>query len=105
MLGNAILHGDTGPDAEVRLYVEKRPKLVRVVVSGRGRGFVAHYEKQDRVGGAGLALIQAVSSRFGVTRAQGQTQAWPNSTCPNRSDTADQQAVIIAVGKGRACDG
>ena len=74
LLSNAIQHG--GSETDVRLSVERRGDLVRVVVTDRGRGFTAQYGKHDRVGGGGLALIQAVASRFGVTRACGETEAW-----------------------------
>ena len=74
LLSNAIQHGES--DTEVRLLLERRGDVVRVVVTDGGRGFTSQYDKHDRVGGGGLALIQAVASRFGVTRAHGETQAW-----------------------------
>jgi anti-sigma regulatory factor (Ser/Thr protein kinase) len=81
LFSNAILHGQLGADDQVRLRVLRLPDRVRVEVSDPGRGFTTRSEAglvqgDDRVGGIGLGIVQAIASRFGIHRNQGLTTSW-----------------------------
>lgn len=91
MVTNAVLHGSSNPDDEIRLQIQVGSHELRVEVSDFGPGFevpsitrdsaakpdrYSGVESNDEQGrGHGLYLVERLSERWGVCR-DGLTRVW-----------------------------
>jgi signal transduction histidine kinase len=77
LVTNAVRHGAADPFAPIDLTLELgRAPAVRVTVRDRGRGFAHPSASMPAIGGIGLGLVDAVSSRWGCDREGGTTLVW-----------------------------
>jgi anti-sigma regulatory factor (Ser/Thr protein kinase) len=75
---NAVKYGARHPDARIRLFVEIGDTHVRGEVADHGRGFAdagGSMPDEDAESGRGLAFLDAIADRWGVTR-DGETCVW-----------------------------
>ena len=76
---NAVKYGERHENGRVRFVVEVGDARVRVEVGDRGRGFVVADEVvmpgPESESGRGLAFLDALASRWGVTR-NGESCVW-----------------------------
>jgi anti-sigma regulatory factor (Ser/Thr protein kinase) len=75
LVSNAVRHGGAGEDQTVVLHLALAPECLRVEVCDPGQGFEPGRPAPYGEGGYGLFLVNAVSSRWGVSRDDG-TCAW-----------------------------
>jgi anti-sigma regulatory factor (Ser/Thr protein kinase) len=71
LVSNAVRHGGAGEGAKVVLHLALAPDCLRVEVCDPGRGFEAGTPTPYGEGGYGLFLVSEVSSRWGVSREDG----------------------------------
>jgi anti-sigma regulatory factor (Ser/Thr protein kinase) len=75
LVSNAVRHGGAGDQEVVVLHLATAPGCLRVEVCDRGAGFQAGRPTPYGEGGYGLFLVSEVSSRWGVSRDDGNC-AW-----------------------------
>jgi two-component sensor histidine kinase len=72
LVSNAVRHGCLPPGDEIRLLVDVREELVRVDVeqstSTEGAAIVEPSGRRAGGGGFGLAIVEAVTARWGIGR-------------------------------------
>lgn len=75
LVSNSVRHGPTGPKAVIGFLVEVGRKRLRVEVSdGSAEG--ARSRQPDETGGYGLALVDAMASRWGSERQGDLNMTW-----------------------------
>ena len=75
LVSNSVCHGPTGPQAVIGFLVEVGRKRLRVEVSdGLPEG--ARPRQSDETGGYGLALVDAMASRWGSGRQATSNMTW-----------------------------
>lgn len=73
---NSVRHAYAGGGGTVEILYELHPDRLVVVVSDEGEGFTPgpprplHGEELDAEGGLGIAIIQALSDEFEITRRE-----------------------------------
>jgi len=75
LVSNAVRHGGAGEDELVVLHLATTESCLRVEVCDNGGGFEAGPPTPYGEGGYGLFLVSEVSSRWGVSREDGNC-AW-----------------------------
>lgn len=75
LVSNAVRHGGAGEDEVVVLHLATAPGCLRVEVCDQGSGFEPGTPTPYGEGGYGLFLVSEVSSRWGVSRDEGNC-AW-----------------------------
>jgi anti-sigma regulatory factor (Ser/Thr protein kinase) len=74
LVSNAVRHGGTPSGDAMRLLVDVRDELVRVDVeqstSTEGAAMVEPSGRRAGGGGFGLAIVEAVTARWGITRGR-----------------------------------
>ena len=78
LVTNSYLHADLPPDAGIVVRAELADDIAHVEVSDRGAGFVSVLRRQprsERGAGWGLALLDRLSSRWGIRRDD-ETSVW-----------------------------
>ena len=75
LVSNAVRHGGADEDDVVVLHIALAPECLRVEVCDRGDGFEPGTPTPYGEGGYGLVLVSEVSSRWGVSRDDGNC-AW-----------------------------
>ena len=77
LVTNAVRHADAGPDAVVRVELQRGSDFVRVAVSDEGAGFTAEAPlERDQDDGWGLALVDRIADRWAITPTASGTCAW-----------------------------
>jgi anti-sigma regulatory factor (Ser/Thr protein kinase) len=77
LVSNAVRHAKREPGDEMQLTVSVENLSVRVGVQDTGPGFDPEHLPEPTAGsGWGLRLVDAVSSRWGVTRGAAGTEVW-----------------------------
>jgi anti-sigma regulatory factor (Ser/Thr protein kinase) len=71
LVSNAVRHGGAGEQQVVVMHLALAPDCLRVEVCDRGEGFEAGPPMPYGEGGYGLFLVSEVSSRWGVSRDDG----------------------------------
>jgi len=71
LVSNAVRHGGAGEEQTVVLHLALAPGCLRVEVCDPGAGFEAGPPQPYGEGGYGLFLVSEVSSRWGVSREDG----------------------------------
>ena len=75
LVSNSVRHGPSGPKAVIGFLVEVGRKRLRVEVSdGSAEG--ARPRESDETGGYGLALVDAMASRWGSRRHGDLNMTW-----------------------------
>jgi anti-sigma regulatory factor (Ser/Thr protein kinase) len=70
---NAVIHGGS----PFRASVERSPHVVRITVEDAGPGFPhSHRAADDAPGGRGVAIVDALSQRWGCDRVDGGKVLW-----------------------------
>ena len=72
LVTNAVMHGQG--EIILRAYLDDDRVLVEVIDQGQGFERVLREEDFDRVGGHGLSIVDAESSRWGIH--EGTTHVW-----------------------------
>ena len=77
LVANAVRHGATGPDGTVVMHLAIAADILRVEVCDSGAGFARPAVLRPRAegGGAGLVLVDRLSSAWGVSGDDG-TCVW-----------------------------
>lgn len=77
LVNNSVLHGGAGEEDVIEIEVRAIPDGVRATVTDPGSGFApcARTRELDEPGGWGLELVERMSQRWGVERAEG-TSVW-----------------------------
>jgi anti-sigma regulatory factor (Ser/Thr protein kinase) len=75
LVSNAVRHGGAGDGELIVLHLAIAPQCLRVEVCDRGPGFEPGPPRPYGEGGYGLFLVSEVSSRWGVSREDGNC-AW-----------------------------
>jgi two-component sensor histidine kinase len=73
LVANSVRHARLDPSETVVVTLEIRPERVRAEVVDWGSGFAMPDDKAPK--GRGFAIVQALSSRFGLRRNT-ETRAW-----------------------------
>jgi serine/threonine-protein kinase RsbW len=77
LVTNAVRHANAGPNAVVRVEVQRGSDFVRVAVSDEGAGFTAKAPfERDQADGWGLALVDRIADRWAITPTASGTCAW-----------------------------
>jgi two-component sensor histidine kinase len=77
LVTNAVRHANAGPDAMVRVELQRASDFVKVTVSDEGAGFTAEAPlERDQADGWGLALVDRIADRWAVTPTASGTCAW-----------------------------
>ena len=77
LVTNAVRHANAGPDAVVRVELQRGSDFVRVTVSDEGAGFTAEAPlERDHDDGWGLALVDRIADRWAITPTASGTCAW-----------------------------
>jgi anti-sigma regulatory factor (Ser/Thr protein kinase) len=70
---NAVIHGGS----PFRASIEWSPRVVRIAVEDAGPGFPhSHLASHDAPSGRGVAIVEALSSRWGCDRVDGGKVSW-----------------------------
>ena len=75
---NAVKYGSRAEEARIRLSIQVGASEVRVEIGDRGRGFASgpvEMPDVERESGRGLAFLDALATRWGVTR-NGESCVW-----------------------------
>jgi anti-sigma regulatory factor (Ser/Thr protein kinase) len=76
---NSVRHAGAGPEETIDLSMSSTETMLRVAVSDHGGGFDPALQTlapdEEREGGRGLFLVDALASRWGV-RHDGPAQVW-----------------------------
>jgi signal transduction histidine kinase len=76
LVTNSVRHAELGPEDTIAVRVLTKPSALRVEVVDPGRGFdPAGVPPPNGRGGWGLALLDRIAPRWGVTRGDG-VQVW-----------------------------
>ena len=78
LVTNSYRHTEAGPDGAATLTVDVEPERVHVDVADPGNGFVpkpVSTSPLERSSGWGLALVDRIAERWGVTHDNG-THVW-----------------------------
>jgi anti-sigma regulatory factor (Ser/Thr protein kinase) len=77
LVGNAVKHGDTGPESTVCVRLDSSPDRVHVEVLDEGPGFTppAGPSRDPLREGFGLLLVDKLADRWGVEAAE-RTCVW-----------------------------
>ncbi len=78
LVTNSYLHADLPQDAGIVVRAELADDIAHVEISDRGAGFVSVLRRQPRTergAGWGLALLDRLSSRWGIRRDD-ETSVW-----------------------------
>jgi two-component sensor histidine kinase len=77
LVTNAVRHASAGPDGVVRVELRRGTDILRVAVSDEGTGFTAKAPLEpNEAGGWGLALVDRIADRWGITPTRSGTCAW-----------------------------
>ena len=76
LINNAVLHGRGG--IKLRAALDENRVLIEVIDDGSGFERVLDKQDFDQVGGRGLRIVEAASSRWGVH--EGTTHVWFESS-------------------------
>ena len=77
LVTNAVRHASAGPDGVVRVELRRGTDILRVAVSDEGTGFTAEAPLEpNEAGGWGLALVDRIADRWGITPTGSGTCAW-----------------------------
>lgn len=72
LVTNAVMHGQG--EITLRAYLDDDRVLVEVIDQGQGFERVLREEDFERIGGHGLSIVDAESSRWGIH--EGNTHVW-----------------------------
>jgi two-component sensor histidine kinase len=75
IVSNSVLHGRAGDGDQIELALSWNADHVRLEVVDEGPGFQVQQADSDRPGGWGLALVESMSSRWGIERGA-RTRVW-----------------------------
>ena len=74
LVTNAVLHANMRPDDKIVLAARLTPEFARIEVRDGGPGFDPDVRNES--GGFGLRMLDMLSTRWGVDRAERGTRVW-----------------------------